>query len=216
MLVQTFSPVAAAQNRADFGVDGRRVVFLDRDGVINVNRADGVRSWSDLSILPAAIDGLALLSRRGWTVVVATNQALVNRGDLTALALFDLHTRMVSAIRDGGGDVAAVYACPHRPDEGCGCRKPAAGLLKAAAQQFAVDPRSCVFVGDHWTDLAAARAAGCRFVTVLSGRLTAADLLHRADIGDAVATDLLGAARYVVAQGRVEAPTLGAPRTALC
>lgn len=212
MLVQRFSPFSSTtdlrgiERRLEPGA--RRVAFVDRDGVINVNRPNGVRSWSELALIPAALDGLALFARLGWTVVVVTNQALINRGMLSETTLFDLHERMVSAIRERGGDVAAVYACPHRPDERCGCRKPAPGLLNEAARQLVVDLNQCVFVGDHWTDLEAARAAGCPFILVLSGRVARPALAGRSDVGEAVASDLLGAARYVEARFTANKPEL--------
>ena len=177
----------------------RPAVFVDRDGVINQNLAEYVRSWEAFRFLPGAREAMRRLNDAGWPVVVVTNQSGIGRGVLAPEIVAEIHARMRAAIEDAGGRVAAVMLCPHHPDDGCGCRKPAPGLLRDAASELSIDlPRSWV-VGDHPTDAAAARAAGCRPILVRSGRGTADEL---AADGAPVVPDLAAAVELILADGR--------------
>ena len=177
---------------------GARAVFVDRDGVINVNRVEHVRSWSDLEFLPGVLDGLALLARSGLQVVVVTNQSIVNRGIVARDAVDRIHDRMVAEIERQGGLLQAVLVCPHRPDEGCACRKPAPGLLIDAAARLGIDPSDAVMIGDHPHDLEAARRAGSSSILLLSGRTRERPPEDELPTGCiAVLPGLLQAARFV-------------------
>ncbi len=177
---------------------GALAVLADRDGVINVNRAEHVRSWSDLEFLPGALDGLALLAQSGIPVVVVTNQAIVNRGVVTRAALDRIHERMIAEIDRQDGAIQDVLVCPHRPDEGCACRKPAPGLLIDAVAKLRIDPSDAVMIGDHPRDLEAARRAGCPSILVLSGRAPEPLAGYEPPIGClAVVPGLLEAARFL-------------------
>jgi D-glycero-D-manno-heptose 1,7-bisphosphate phosphatase len=177
---------------------GTLAVLVDRDGVINVNRAEHVRTWSDLEFLPGALDGLALLTRSGVQVVVVTNQAIVNRGVVARDAVDRIHERMVAEIERQGGAIRAVLLCPHRPDEGCDCRKPAPGLLIDAAACLGIDGSDALMIGDHPDDLEAARRAGCSSILLLSGRTRERPPEDELPTGClAVLPGLLQAARFV-------------------
>lgn len=175
-------------------------VFIDRDGVINVNRPDHVTSWSAFAFLPEALPGLALLRRHGLSVIVITNQAIVNRGLVSRAELDRLHRMMISVVEAHGGRIDAVLVCPHRPEDGCGCRKPAPGLLFAAREQLSIDLGRSLVIGDHWNDLEAARRAGCRSMLVLSGRVPACPPSERPGGCVAVHPNLLAAACQIVAE----------------
>jgi len=177
-----------------------KTVFVDRDGVINVNRPDYVTCWSAFEFLPRSLPALALLADHGFEVVVVTNQSAVNRGLLSRARLAEIHAQMCATISHHGGGVRAVLYCPHRPDEGCVCRKPRPGLLLQAQHRLGVDPSAAVLVGDHSADLEAARQAGCRSILVLSGRTSSwtDDEPPAGCIG--VVPDLLAAAERIVAE----------------
>jgi D-glycero-D-manno-heptose 1,7-bisphosphate phosphatase len=147
-----------------------QAVFLDRDGVINENRSDHVKSWSEFCFLPGALDAIARLSAAGLRMFVITNQAIVNRGTVSRQAVDAVNARMLEAIERRGGRIAGLAYCPHRPEERCGCRKPQPGLLLQLADRHALSLPRCVVVGDALTDMAAGRAAGCRTIMVLTGR----------------------------------------------
>lgn len=144
-------------------------VFLDRDGVINRNRADYVKQWSEFHFLPGTLRAIADLTTAGCQIVVVTNQACVGKGLLTCAELDALHERMGQHIELAGGHITGVLYCPHRNDQGCACRKPAPGLLFRARDEFGVDLRHAVMVGDSLTDMRTAAAAGVPAILVFSG-----------------------------------------------
>jgi len=151
-------------------VKGMRAVFLDRDGVICRNRPDHVKSWDEFAFLPYALDSLAHLVDLNMPIIVVTNQAVINRGIVTAETVEKIHRRMVAEIERTGGRIDGVYYCPHRPDEHCDCRKPQPGLLRHAAADLGIELEGSYLVGDAWTDIQAGLAVGCTPFLVLTGR----------------------------------------------
>ena len=145
-------------------------VFLDRDGVINRERADYVKSWQEFAFLPDALPALARLARLSCPIVVVTNQSAIGRGLTSDAAVADIHRRMCTAVAAAGGRIDAVYVCPHRPDAGCACRKPRPGLLQQAAADLGLVLTECLLIGDSISDLQAAHAVGAAALLVRSGR----------------------------------------------
>ena len=145
-------------------------VFVDRDGVINVNRSGFVASIGDLEFLPHAVTALVRLSKAGNRVFVVTNQAAVGRGQLSPVEAWSINQHVVDTVTSAGGRIAAVLMCSHRPEHACTCRKPQPGLLRIAQQQYGVDLRTAYLVGDHWSDIVAGAAVGCTTILALSGR----------------------------------------------
>ena len=145
-------------------------IFLDRDGVINENRPDHVKSWQEFCFLPGALDALRALTRLGVPIVIVTNQAAIGRQLVTHETVETIHQHMHAAIRQVGGAITTVLYCPHRPEEHCACRKPAPGLLFEAAQRLQVDLARSVLVGDAESDIQAGQRAQCQTVLVLTGR----------------------------------------------
>lgn len=183
-------------------------VFLDRDGVINAERADYVKSWDEFRFLPGALDGIRLLTEAGCRLFVVTNQAGVNRGIIPAERLLRMHERLRAEAAAHGGRIEGVFFCPHRPDEDCDCRKPRSGLFLLANDVFEVDFSHAYVVGDNLSDIEAGQAVGCRPILVRSGRRPVdpcADL--SAHPGLVVAADLWEAAHRIVG---LPAPTPGA------
>lgn len=174
-----------------------RNVFLDRDGVINENRADHVKSWAEFRWLPGALEGLRLLTEHGFRIFIVTNQAAVNRGLMTHSALAEIHLRMMSIAASHGAAITGLRFCPHRPDEDCGCRKPRPGMLLDLASEHQVDLSTAYMIGDAPSDIAAGQAAGCRTILVLSGRtqLDHPELDRRPPTH--IAANLLDAARWL-------------------
>jgi D-glycero-D-manno-heptose 1,7-bisphosphate phosphatase len=144
-------------------------IFLDRDGVINENRSDYVKSWSEFRFLPGSREAIAKLTQVGHRIVVCTNQAGIARGTLSVETVEDIHHRMIESIRDFGGRIEKVYYCPHDRYEDCSCRKPRPGMLLQARDELGIDMRDAVFIGDSITDIRAGLAAGIHAVLVLSG-----------------------------------------------
>lgn len=162
------------------GVGARpaRLVILDRDGVINADRPDFVRCVEQFEPLPGALAAVAAMSRAGWRVAVATNQSGIGRGYFDREALEAMHDRLRDGVATEGGKVDSIQFCPHRPDEGCECRKPAPGLHLAIGLELGLPLAGVPCVGDSARDLEAARAVGARPILVLTGngRRTLAEL----------------------------------------
>ena len=144
-------------------------IFLDRDGVINENRADYVKSWSEFRFLPGSREAIAKLTQAGHRIVVCSNQAGVAKGAISVETIEEIHTRMLAEIRDTGGAIEKVYYCPHSKEDNCDCRKPRPGQLLRASRELGLDLSDAVFVGDNATDIQAGLAAGVQSILVLSG-----------------------------------------------
>lgn len=181
-------------------------IFLDRDGVINANRDDHVKSWHEFHFLPGALEGLRLLTEYGYRIFIVTNQAAINRGLLAPATLEQIHQRMVQTAAAHGAAIAGIRYCPHRPDEACGCRKPQPGMLLSLAAEHGIDLEQTYLVGDACSDIAAGQAAGCRTVLVLSGRTPRESPDFWRTRPDHVAEDLLEAARWLCAQPVTRTP----------
>lgn len=148
----------------------RATVFLDRDGVIIENRGDYVKSWAEARFLPGACAALRRLREAGLTIVVVTNQSAVGRGIISLDQADAINRRLAAEIAAQGGRIDAWYMCPHGPKDGCGCRKPAPGMLLRARAELGLDLARAHMVGDAVSDIAAARQAGVRATLVLTGR----------------------------------------------
>jgi len=148
----------------------RRAVFLDRDGTINVNRPDHVKSLEEFVLIPGAIQAIRELSATPLAVFVISNQSVINRGLASAQTVGAINDHLVELVRRQGGRLDGVYYCPHRPDEHCDCRKPRPGLLLQAQREHGLDLAGSYVVGDAATDVELALAVGCRAVLVLTGR----------------------------------------------
>ena len=154
------------------------LILLDRDGVLNVEGEGGwVTSPEAWVWMPGALDGLRRLGA-GRRLMVVTNQSCVGRGLVSRAQVDALHAWVIAEARREGVVLEQIFVCPHAPDDGCACRKPAAGNLTAALARAGVPPNEALFVGDSATDAAAAAAACVRFVLVRTGkgRATEAEL----------------------------------------
>ena len=145
-------------------------IFLDRDGVINENLPDHVRSWHAFRFLPGALTALRSLTALRVPLFVVTNQAAIARHLVTQECIEDIHQRMHAHIRQAGGEITEILYCPHDASAGCLCRKPAPGMLLAAATRFNLDLRRSVLIGDALTDVIAGQRAGCSTILVQTGR----------------------------------------------
>jgi D-glycero-D-manno-heptose 1,7-bisphosphate phosphatase len=157
-----------------------RVIFLDRDGVINENRSDHVKSWDEFRFLPGALDALEMLHSAGYYVFVVTNQAIIARGLATRQTLDEIHERMLAQVVAYGGKIHDLRYCPHDTGDACNCRKPKPGMLYDLAARWRFDLSRAYMIGDALTDIAAARTAGCQPVLVRTGRGT--EQLHQPEL----------------------------------
>ncbi len=189
-----------------------KLAILDRDGTINVDSDEFVKSPDEWLPLPGAMEAIAKLNHAGWHVVVATNQSGLGRGLFDVAALNAMHAKMFKLLAAAGGKIDAVFFCPHAPDDACHCRKPAPGLFEQIGERFGIDLHGVPTVGDSLRDLQAGVAVGCEPHVVLTGkaaRFRAKGVLPpEFPVGTKVHQDLLGFATFLIQRELAAKPVL--------
>ncbi|WP_280552604.1 D-glycero-beta-D-manno-heptose 1,7-bisphosphate 7-phosphatase [Halomonas sp. 25-S5] len=192
-----------------------RLVILDRDGVINQDSDEYVKSLEEWIPYPAAIEAIARLSRAGWTVAVATNQSGIARGYYDVEMLEAIHDRLRELVREAGGEIAHIAHCPHGPDDGCGCRKPLPGLLEEVREALSMEDLSGSWmVGDSLRDLQAGEPLGCRPVLVRTGKGRRTEEKGEGLDGAMVFDDLAAFVDWLLARGDSDEQNRPARKTA--
>lgn len=188
----------------------RRAVFLDRDGTIN-EEVDFVRSPDELRLIPGAPKAIGALNRAGLVTCVISNQAGVARGYVSERTLADIHRKLESDLLAGGATVDRIYYCPHHPQKGlppynvtCECRKPAPGMLHAAARDLGIDLARSYVVGDRIVDVQVAHAVGARGILVLTGygKVSVEECRRDGVRPDLVAPSLVEAVDFILEETR--------------
>ncbi len=178
-----------------------KVVFIDRDGVINKDRRDYIKSWSEFCPIPGSIEALRLLRLHDYSIIVITNQSAINRKMIDRAELQEIHDNMVTMVKAQGGDIEAIYSCPHRPEENCACRKPKPGLIYRAQADYGLELSEICMIGDSLKDIECARRAGCgEAVLVRTGHGIEAERLceEKGIVPNYVADDLMAAAKWLL------------------
>jgi D-glycero-D-manno-heptose 1,7-bisphosphate phosphatase len=172
----------------------KRAVFLDRDGVINRKASEGeyVTRWEEFHFLPEVAEGIAILNKAGWSVIVISNQRCVAKGLLTIEGLESIHRRMREELVAAGARLDGIYYCPHELSPPCSCRKPAPGMLLTAAQEHQIDLERSWMIGDSETDVEAGKRAGCKTAKL------AGDFESPRGTADLLVHSLLEAGRQIV------------------
>ena len=147
-----------------------KLVILDRDGTINADSAEYIKTAEEWRPVPGALEAIARLNHAGWHVVVASNQSGLGRGLFEVEELNDIHTKMHQQLAEVGGRIDAVFYCPHGPDDACQCRKPASGLFEQIGERYGISLKGVPTVGDSLRDLLAGVALGCAPHLVLTGK----------------------------------------------
>jgi D-glycero-D-manno-heptose 1,7-bisphosphate phosphatase len=172
-------------------------VILDRDGVINIDSDDFIKSPQEWLPIPGSLEAIALLNQRGYRVVVITNQSGVARGLYDLATLDAIHAYMHQQVIAAGGQIEAIYFCPHGPDSDCNCRKPKPGLFKTFAEQKHIDLQQVFSVGDSLRDLEASWAACAQPILVRTGK-GLQTLLNNPQLKLPIFDNLYDAANYIV------------------
>lgn len=177
----------------------RGLLILDRDGVVNRDSTAFVKNVDEFEPLPGSIEAIATLHEAGYTVTVASNQSGLARGLFDRRALRAMHRKLRRLVAAAGGRVDRIVVCPHGPDDGCRCRKPAPGLLQRLARHYEVSLAGVPAIGDSLRDLEAAQAAGATPILVRTGNGRKSEAaLHGALRSVDVFDDLAAAARALV------------------
>ena len=149
---------------------GSRTIVLDRDGVINHDSSDYIKSAEEWVPIDGSISAIARLHQANFRVIIASNQSGLARGYFDKTALARMHDKMNLLVGDGGGMISAVFYCPHSPDAGCSCRKPKTGLLQRAEIELEISLAGDYFVGDSLKDLQAASSFNMEPILVRTGK----------------------------------------------
>lgn len=147
----------------------KRLVILDRDGVINFESKDFIKSPEEWTPIPGSLEAISKLNQAGFIVCVATNQSGVGRGLFTEATLNLIHEKMRKLLSEVGGKIDEITYCPHLPDANCKCRKPLPDMILALLNKFQVSPENTYVIGDSLRDLQAGEAAGCKVILVKTG-----------------------------------------------
>ncbi|MCL4126194.1 UNVERIFIED_CONTAM: hypothetical protein GTU68_013854 [Idotea baltica] len=146
-----------------------KLIILDRDGVINQDSPDFIKTPEEWLPIDGSLESIGRLSQAGYEVVILTNQSGVGRGLISADRLAQIHVRMLNYIQQHGGKIQSILFCPHHPEDGCECRKPAIGLYQELTKRLNVNLIDTYSVGDSLRDLVAAKTAGATPVLVRTG-----------------------------------------------
>ncbi len=139
------------------------LIILDRDGVINIDSVEYIKSPKEWQPIPGSLEALAKLSKADYKVIVVTNQSGISRGYFTTADLAAIHQKMVQKVAAKGGHIDGIFVCPHGPQDNCECRKPKPGLLWQVSRSFKISPKKILLIGDSLRDMQAAQAFGCKF-----------------------------------------------------
>lgn len=182
------------------------LVILDRDGVINYDSDDYIKSVEEWIPIPGSIEAIAALSKAGYTIAVATNQSGLGRGYFSEYTLANMHNRLLDLVEEAGGNIATIAFCPHRPDESCACRKPATGLVDQIEIELASSAAGAWYVGDAAKDMELAHKKQCRGILVRTGKgLATEQQLAEQARAFQVADDLAAAAAMIFREDGIKA-----------
>jgi D-glycero-D-manno-heptose 1,7-bisphosphate phosphatase len=159
-----------------------KVILLDRDGVINYDSLEYIKSTDEFIPIPESINAIARLSKAGYKIGVATNQSGVSRGLYSEKELLAINQKMVNAVKEAGGSIDSIEYCIHLPEQHCLCRKPKPGMLHALAKKLQCSLLDVPFVGDRVSDIQVAQAVGASPVIIVSAMTDKINLKHYSQV----------------------------------
>ncbi|MFT3734846.1 MAG: D-glycero-beta-D-manno-heptose 1,7-bisphosphate 7-phosphatase [Rhodocyclaceae bacterium] len=177
-----------------------KLIILDRDGVINEDSAQFIKSPEEWRPIPGSLEAIARLDQAGYRIVVATNQSGVGRGLFDMDTLNAINDKMVRAVAQAGGRIDAIFFCPHPADSTCDCRKPKPGMFLQIAERFGVELNGMPTVGDSLRDLQAGTTTGCTPYLVLTGKGTKTAVDPELPAGTKVFPDLARVVDHLLAR----------------
>jgi len=184
----------------------QNVVFLDRDGVINRDSPDYIKSWSEFEFLPGSLMALKELTLNRFPVIIITNQSVIHRKMTSKNDLDFIHNMMKKAVQSNGGKIKDIFYCPHIPQDRCDCRKPKPGLIYRARKKYRIGLETSFMVGDSAKDIECALNAGCgSAILVKTGNGVAAEktLKEKMIHPDVIVSDLLDAVNWIISRNNV-------------
>ncbi len=177
------------------------IVFLDRDGVINVDSSEYIKTAAEFEFIHRSPEAVALLCENGFHVIVITNQSLIGRKMADQKTLDAIFEKMKQGIKKAGGNIKDIFFCPHTPKDQCFCRKPKPGLIYQAKKKYKIDIEQSCMVGDSAKDIECARKAGCSknlLVQTGNGQKAQKELLQKGIMPDHICSDLYEASLWII------------------
>jgi D-glycero-D-manno-heptose 1,7-bisphosphate phosphatase len=181
----------------------KKVVFLDRDGTINRDSPDYIKSRDEFEFLPGSLTAIEALTASGFTNIVITNQSALPRKLISLEELEHIHAVLLQSVRSSGGEIKDIFYCPHMPDEGCDCRKPEPGMILQAERKHSIDLADAAMIGDSYRDIECGIKAGCGHTVLVKTGIhanTTQRLAEKGIIPDYVAEDLYDASSWIIAR----------------
>lgn len=145
------------------------LIILDRDGVINYDSPNYIKSPEEWRAIPGSLEAIATLNRSGYEVLIVTNQSGIGRGFYTFEILDLIHEKLIYELAAVGGHIEKIFFCPHHPDDRCECRKPKPAMFHQIKKEYQVDLTKTFFIGDSLVDIQVAFEVGCKPILVLTG-----------------------------------------------
>lgn len=173
-------------------------IILDRDGVINYDSVEYIKSPEEWQAIPGSLEAIAKLNQHNFQVLVATNQSGVARGYYDLITLNRIHEKMFNELLKRGGHIQEIFYCPHHPQDNCPCRKPKPGLIHQMQSKYALNPAETYFIGDSLVDVQAANAVGCKPLLVATGKSKINNRPHDEAYNVPIFRDLAQAVDYVL------------------
>lgn len=169
--MKTIPPVASHEDAIPAGIpeDAEKVVILDRDGVINHDSSEYIKSVQEMSPIEGSITAMAELYQNGYAIYIVTNQSGIGRGLFSHEDLGAIHAKLIKLVKEKGGAIAGIFYCPHKPEDHCECRKPKTGLLKRIERHLGHSIAGVPIIGDSMRDLEAGKACNCLPILVKTG-----------------------------------------------
>ncbi|MDK4525267.1 D-glycero-beta-D-manno-heptose 1,7-bisphosphate 7-phosphatase [Kingella kingae] len=185
-----------------------KLIILDRDGVINHDSDQFIKSPDEWLPIAGSMDAIAFLTQAGYTIAVATNQSGIARGYFTVQTLNEMHTKMHKLIRQAGGEISGVWFCPHATDSKCDCRKPKSGMIEDIITRFNAQAGDTYLVGDSLRDLQAIAAVGGKPILVKTGKGSKTLETEQANLpqGTQIFDDLMAFSQYLLQQKNAVTP----------
>jgi len=146
-----------------------KVIFIDRDGVINKDLWKYVEVWDEFEFIPGVLNAMRDLTDAGYSIIIISNQAGIGDGKFTEEALNDINAEFVQAVADHGSNILDMFYCVHGKNEGCVCRKPEIGLFEQASEKWHFEKSETYFIGDKLTDIEAGKSFGLKTILVRTG-----------------------------------------------
>ena len=174
-------------------------VLLDRDGVINYDSDNYIKSAEEWRPIPGSLEAIALFNNHGFKVIVITNQSGLSRGFYDEATLTKIHEKMHRLAKKKGGGIEHIYYCPHGPDDNCSCRKPKPGLLLEFAKEKNSSLANIFFIGDKYADIQAAEAAGANPILVKTGK-GQKTIKNNPEINHPIFDTLYDAAKFIISE----------------